>query len=209
MSDYLAINKAAYDLAAIEYGDRIAEYQERDKQLLEPFISYLESHFGSPSILELGPGSGLAVKMFTERGIHTTAIELSEKIIDVARTTSPSTDFINDDFLAYNFDGKRFDGLFAKAFIHLFPKDDALRVLAKIHDLLNEDGVLFLATTVHDQSSEGLEEKSDYDTTPVRFRKKWTANELHEALADNWSVLDENYNEERGKVWLALTLVKK
>ena len=209
MKDYIRVNQKAYNVAAEEYAERSGEYEDRDKELIAPFVDYLKNSFQHARVLELGPGSGLALKIFTANGFETTAIEVAEKIIDVARQVSPNTDFIHDDFLSHNFNKQVFDGVFAKAFIHLFPKQDAIEVLNKIHSLMPAGGALFLATTVHESSSEGFEEKTDYDTSPVRFRKKWTSDELHQALANKWEIIEENYNEERNKTWLALTLIKR
>lgn len=205
MKDYLAFNEATYDAVADEYGQRISEYSRRDRKLMEPFLSALSVQGGYQGVLELGPGSGLCSKILADEGFDTTAVELAGKIIDIAKRTSPSTMFIHDDFLSHDFGDKTFDGVFAKAFIHLFPKNDALKVMGKIAQLTNPGGVLFLATTVHDVPSEGYEGKADYADTPLRFRKKWTVDELHKALKSDWRIIDENFNEERGKKWLAIT----
>lgn len=208
MKDYLTINEAAYDIAASEYADRVEEYQDSDVVLIAPFINYLRSEFSNVHVLELGPGSGLALRMFEDEGFSSTAIDISANIINIARTNAPHTEFIKADFLAHNFADNQYSGIFAKAFIHLFPKNDAIEILGKIYALLAPKGALFLATTIHDEPKEGYEEKTDYEKSPVRFRKKWTETELLEALGDKWNIIEKSYNNERGKSWLALTLSK-
>lgn len=210
MKDYIAANEHAYNALAAQYKQRLEEYVESDAPLLAPFINGLIARFAHPRVLELGPGSGLALRIFEEAGLQTTAIELAQEIVSVAGETSPNTTFIHGDFLDHDFDAMSFQGIFAKAFIHLFPKNDAIQVLEKVHSLTTRNGLFFISTTVHAEPSEGYERKSDYANSPKRFRKKWTERELLEALnlGQKWQVVDKNYNEERNKNWLALTLQK-
>ena len=209
MQDYLSMNRKAYNHAANEYAARLQEYTESDVRLLQPFISYMQQVFPRSHILEPGPGSGLALHMFDAAGFQTSAVEIAENIIEVARRNSSNTQFIHDDFLQHELGDQKFEGVFAKAFIHLFPKDDAVRIVKKIYTMLPDRGGLFVATTIHEKSSEGYEEKLDYDDTPVRYRKKWTEQELMDLFRDGWDVINANPNQERGKQWLALTLAKK
>ena len=171
--------------------------------------AYLKKEYATIDVLELGPGSGLALRMFSENHFSSTAIDISGKIIEVAKRNSPNSNFIKANFLEHDFGDTTFSGIFAKAFIHLFPKNDAIAVLDKIYKLTAPRGCFFIATSIHNEPSEGYEEKSDYADSPIRFRKKWTEDELMLAVRDKWTILDKNYNQERGKSWLALTLSKK
>ena len=151
----------------------------------------------------------MALRFFEKAGFGTTAIEIAEEIINNAQVISPKTTFINDDFLTHNFMDQKYQGIFAKAFIHLFPKVDAQAVIVKIHDLLSPNGAFFITTTLHSKPMEGYKGKADYSDSPPRFRKRWTEMELMESLGNKWKIMDKNYNQERGKNWIALTLVKK
>lgn len=203
--DYVSQNTRAYDAAASEYSERTQDYAKRDIDLLKPFFTKLPQ---GGSVLELGPGSGLGLKILEDRGFQTTAIDISANMLDVSALTSPASKLLQGDFLAYDFGEMRFDGVIAKAFFHCFPKVDALRAINKARTLLEDDGLLFLATSVHEEPSEGFEEKSDYSNAPVRFRKRWTDQELIKVFSEGWVILDKNYNSERGKNWLALTVRK-
>ena len=209
MKKYLVVNKDAYNNLADQYKSRLNEYKFKDKVLLATFINLAKTKADRAEVLELGPGSGLALQIFEEEGMRTYAIDIADKIIAVAKHSSPNTTFINDDFLQHDFGTKKFDAICAKAFLHLFPNDDAHTVLNKIADLTQENGALFLATTIHDAPTEGYEEKHDYSESPRRYRKKWTEAELLEALTHTWRIVEKNYNTERSKRWLALTLQKK
>jgi ubiquinone/menaquinone biosynthesis C-methylase UbiE len=214
MEDYLKINEAAYDETAEEYRKRISWYEESDKEILFPFIRLLKEkfEFEKANLLELGPGSGLALRFFEEAGMKTTAIDISSKIIEVARKTSPNTSFIKSDFLEYDFKKEKFDGIFAKAFIHLFPKKDAEKVFRKVYSLLSEDGLFYLTTTIHDKSWEGFVQKEDYSKKSLRFRKEWTEKELIEEVNKNgFKIIEKVYKGEirHDKNWIILILSKR
>jgi SAM-dependent methyltransferase len=207
--DYLEINKRAYDETAEEYKQRISWYEESDRKILAPFIKLLKEKFDKIKLLELGPGSGLALRFFEEAGMKTTAIDISSKIIEVAKEISPNTSFIEADFLEHNFKQEKFDGIFAKAFIHLFPKEDAKKVLKKVNSLLAEGGLFYLTTTVHEIPEEGFLQKEDYTKESIRFRKKWTEKELvEELMKNNFKIVERFYGEEirPDKHWIIFIL---
>src|SRR3990167_2181702 len=95
---------------AAQYAARVSEYEKSDAKLISPFISFLKENFDDVHILELGPGSGLALRFFQFNDFKTTAIEIAEKIIDTAKAASPETKFINDDFLTHNFLNQKYQG---------------------------------------------------------------------------------------------------
>src|SRR3990167_5007393 len=110
MKDYIVNNKKAYNALATQYAARVSEYEKSDAKLISPFISFLKENFDDVHVLELGPGSGLALRFFQFNDFKTTAIEIAEKIIDTAKAASPETKFINDDFLTHNFLNQKYQG---------------------------------------------------------------------------------------------------
>lgn len=211
MKDYISINKKAYDKLAKEYQTRMKRYVKSDHVITTPFIDYLKKVFPKVKVLELGPGSGLNLSFFEKERFSTWAIDISKNIIQVSKKNSPKTTYMLGDFLEYNFKELRFEGIFAKAFIHLFPTKDALKVFEKIKKLLVSDGLLFLATTIHPKPEEGYFEKEDYEAKLKRFRKKWTEKELIETLRKmGFKIIHKDYHRPRNenKVWINILLKK-
>lgn len=205
--DYLKINKEAYNFLSEEYRERIKNYSESDKEIVYPFINDLKKIFGKVNVLELGPGSGLALKFFIGAGFHTKAVEISENIAKLAKETSPESEIILGDFLSYDFGNEKFEGIFAKAFIHLFPKEDAIKVLNKVYNLLKNKGLAYFATTVHEKSEEAYLEKSDYNQKIKRFRRLWNDTELIEEIENaRFKIVRKRIiNEAKfGKVWIEI-----
>lgn len=102
--------------------------------------------------------------------------------------------------MEYNFKCKKYNGIFARAFIHLFPKKDAIRVIKKIKNLLTSNGIAFIGTTKHIKSSEGYYLKRDYKPQLERYRKKWTEKELKDVITnEGFKVLFTGYHLEKNK----------
>jgi SAM-dependent methyltransferase len=206
------INRVAYDSLAIEYKSRIETYKilAECRATVVPFIKLVTSKFGKGSrVLEIGPGSGLDILDFCSAGFETTGIDISANMIDVAKETSPKSMFINDDFLKHDFDCD-FHGVFARAFIHLFPKCIAIDMLNKMKRILVDGGVLFLGTTEHDHSSESVSIKEDYNSDMPRYRKRWTRAELESCISDVGMKTEKIYyhRESEQKNWIMLIATK-
>ena len=209
MKDYVKVNQKVYDRLAREYNERLKDYMISDRKITAPFINYLKDKFDNATILELGPGSGLCLSYFEFEGFQTTAIDISKEILSVSKKNAPKTKYLFGDFLEYDFGTSKFEGIFAKAFIHLFPKKDALFVLRKILGLLTKNGVAFIGTTIHKKSEEGFFEKSDYKEKLKRFRKKWTEKELIEEVEKvGFKILKKAHHSEpdKNKNWINLLL---
>jgi hypothetical protein len=124
---------------------------------------------------------------------------------------APETKYFFGDFLTFDFGKSKFEGLFGKAFIHLFKKKDAIIVLKKIFDLLENNGAALITTTLHNTSEEGFFEKTDYNRKMKRYRKKWMDTELFEEIRKvGFKIYYKNYYTEsnKGKDWITLILVK-
>ncbi len=211
MKEYIKSNQEVYDHLAEEYRRKMQDYVISDRKIAAPFIEYIKNHFTKAKVLELGPGSGLNLSYFEKEGFETTAIDFSREILRISQKAAPKTKYLFGDFLAYDFGKSRFEGIFAKAFIHLFPRHDASMVLEKIFDLLDDDGAAFIATTIHEKSEEGFFEKTDYNKKMKRFRKKWTESELLDEITRvGFTVYDQGYHLEhdKEKKWINLVLVK-
>jgi len=97
-----------------------------------------------------------------------------------------------------------FDIIFAGAIIHLFPKNDAQKLLSYIYTWLKPDGTLFINTTINIESEEGYLTKHDYKGGIKRYRKKWTETEFEKFISGQFVILKTLYTDElnRNKKWL-------
>jgi len=96
-------------------------------------------------ILEVGCGTGWLSQRLKQFG-HVTAIDLSPKAIEYAKTNDPESDYIAADILEYDFAGKSFDVIVCVE--TLFYVEDQRRFLKKLSDL-SDSGALLAFTTIN------------------------------------------------------------
>lgn len=134
-------------------------------------------------VLDLGCAVGYDTKMLA-RKCNVVGLDISPEMVKLAKqenVRNRKVKIIQGDFLAVRFKEK-FDGIFANAFIHLFPTGTDRKVFEKMRVLLREGGVAYIATTRSKKSQEGWYYKKDYKSREKRFRKYWRKTELSQAL---------------------------
>lgn len=214
--EYIQVNKNAYNLFANQHADRhnkIGKYDLTDEDWVKLLSEKLLKKNINNNVLEVGPGTGRILKIFEEKlNCRTCAVELSEEMIKYAKSKSPNTLFIEDNVLNVKFSENTFDAIFMGALIHNFPKEDAKKLLSLVYKWIKNDGKILIYTTIHDKSEEGYYEKEDYSGNIVRFRKKFTENELKNLIEEsNFKIVYKMYTEEpdRNKKWLTYIIEKE
>ena len=208
--DYLTKHTKVYDNLA-------EEYEQKALVTLSSFSNIV--NFFSPNVtsgkdvLDIGCGVGMETKLLCDKGFNVIAIDLSPKMVEHTKKRNPEAKVIQGDFLQYSFD-RKFDGIFSIAFIHLFPKKDAIKVFEKMFFLLKKDGAMYLTTPLFEKSEEGWELKNDKffpNSRQVRYKKHWTESELHSTLLDVGFVLKDKRvveTDPRGKKWVDFVVRK-
>lgn len=214
--EYIQINKKAYNEFANQHADRhnkIGKYDLTDEDWVKLLSEKLLKKNINNNVLEIGPGTGRILKIFEETlNCRTCAVELSEEMIKYAKIKSPNTLFIEDNILNVKFSENTFDAIFMGALIHNFPKEDAKKLLLLAYKWIKEEGKILIYTTIHDKSEEGYYEKEDYSGNIIRFRKKFTEEELKELVEEcNFEIVYKMYTEEpdRNKKWLTYIIKKQ
>lgn len=192
MKKYLKINKQTYDLS-IEY----AKKNLRDgKEFYNFIINHLNKHLkNKEKILELGPGNGYVSKILSKKH-NVMAIELSKERFRLTIENAPKAKIINDEFLSHNFKKEKFTVIIALAFIHLFPPNELKKVFKKIRDLLDENGILIINTTLHRRYKGGYTKRGD---GLVRYRREFTKKDLDRILKFNGFNIIESFTKRN--VW--------
>lgn len=108
----------------------------------DKFISFLKPR---SVVLDIGCGAGVKSKYLIMKGLKVVGIDLSEKMIEIARKEVPDAEFLVADISeSLKFD-KKFDSIFAQAVLIHTPKKDIKKVLANIVNSLNPRGYLYIA----------------------------------------------------------------
>lgn len=202
----LNLHKNVYDLAADEYEERVESLRPVTQKVVEVLKPYLPE---KGKILDIGCGTGLAIEILSANKLQASGIEISPKMIYYAQRRNPNAEIIEGNFSTYHFD-KKYNGLLALAFIHLFPKAEAMKVLEKMKTLLEPNGVLYIGTTKSEISLEGFLKKGDYQGEYKRFRKQWTKEEFEKALFEiGFTILKyTEFKDPYNKTWMDFVVRK-
>ena len=179
--DYTTINERAFDFLADRYARRKNELNNLDP-LVEMFFQYILANFSNPSVLEMGVGSGDMLKYFSEC-FKTTAIDISSKMIEVAKRKAPSTAYLHSDFLKYDFSDKKFSGVFSGSVLHLFPREQIDKVLDKIYSILEEQGAFYLSVPLFNEFKEEIIKRGD--NFVLEYRIRYTEEKFNKVLTSS------------------------
>jgi SAM-dependent methyltransferase len=138
-----------YDERAESFRD--GTYGHDVSQNIAALLKHIE---GNPpaSILDLGCGPGRDLKAFAELGHAPVGLEGSARFAAMAR--EEGGEVWEQNFLALDLPGNRFDGIFANASLFHVPSRELPRVLLELHATLKQRGVLF-SSNPHGRNEEG------------------------------------------------------
>ena len=204
---YSEINRLAYDLLADEYRSR-SQSPGPTQETPQYLASLLTSRLVTPTarLLELGPGSGDVLLALSQHAVDTIAVEVSPRMAELATQRAPKALVIVADVLQLDFPQHAFDGIYAGAFLHLFPQSAAAQLIQRMARWTRPRGVVFANTSVSPGYRESLEVKADYLHRVARFRSRWTEDQFRHILESNGlTIIDRVTTDERerSKFWVA------
>jgi 2-polyprenyl-3-methyl-5-hydroxy-6-metoxy-1,4-benzoquinol methylase len=170
--------------------NRIAEDWHKDHlhddwwiQDIDTFVKKLPP---GAHVLDVGCGSGVKSKYLIEHGLRVTGIDISEKLLDIARREAPQGDYRVFSMTDLDVMSEMFDGVFAQASLLHIPRIDAGEVVRKMSRRLRPGGLLHIAVkeTRDGKPEEGVQKESDYGYEFERFFSYFTMDELEKYLTD-------------------------
>lgn len=198
-ADLADVNRFAFDQLAGEYEQRTLDRVPPTSVVAERIAHYAPDG----PVVDIGCGVGLLVKLLRDRGIPAIGIDFSQEMVSHARDRNGETAVLHGDFMEHPFE-TRFAAVVAMGVLHLFPSEEAAKVLARLRDLLLPDGVLYVTTTRADTSKEGYQTKDYYSGGYVRYRRDWTEPELASLLSEGQlDIVERLYVEDDdSRVWM-------
>jgi len=139
MDDYLKKVIAVYDKIAEDYAKGNIAYTPEIER--EKFIHLVKK---GGSILDAGCAAGRDSEYFYTKGFHVTGIDLSKKLLNLAKQKSTHVKYLIQDVRSIHFPANSFDGIFACAVLIHLKREDMLPVIQSFHRILTENGILFL-----------------------------------------------------------------
>lgn len=178
--------------------NRIAEdyYSHRDlskfNKELEQFASLLPEN---ALILDVGCGAGIpTAKFLTEKGIKVTGIDLSDKMLSLARENVPSAEFIKMDMNGLKFSENTFDGILSVYALFHVPKNQHLDIFKQFYKILKPGGILMINTGVSE--SEGT---SNFFGVPMFWSNYSPKTTLDLVRKASFSIISEGVLERGGE----------
>lgn len=132
---------ATYDRIANDY----AEDHKHDTwslAMVERFVQLLSKR---ARVLDVGCGPGWEARRFARAGFRVTGIDISPKLIALAKRRVPRGRFIVGDMRSLPFGVGAFDGMCAKASLLHLQRREVSGVLKSFHRVLTRGGLLLIA----------------------------------------------------------------
>ncbi len=128
-----------YDIFA-QFYDLIMGDRVKDSTLIEELMR--QYNLSTNTILELGCGTGTFLKYFLDHGYLVAGIDLSEKMLDIARTKLPNTELLRQDMRSFLLPNK-YDSILClfDSINHLLNYPDWESVFSRAKSHLNNNGL--------------------------------------------------------------------
>jgi SAM-dependent methyltransferase len=145
MSDKEKKLAEGYDRLSKDYADRYyGELGQKplDRALLDVFADALR---GKGKVVDLGCGPGQIARALVERGLDAMGIDLSEKMVEVARAAAPHIHFGTGSMLRLDAEEGAWAGITAFYAIVHFDRPELAHALSEMRRVLAPGGLVFLS----------------------------------------------------------------
>lgn len=206
--DNLALNETIkfYDTSKLKYqNNRIEDYESfTENHLSFEVKSFLESLKGK-RILDLGSGPGRDSLYFKSKGFEPVCADLSVEMVNLCKEKGLKAYQKNMEDL--DFEDNYFDGVWAYASLVHLPKFSIFNVLARINEILKQDGLLFLGML--EGEGEVLYESKNKSKSKRLF-SLYKEEELRKILLDYFEIINfSRFNVGDKQSYLNYTCRKK
>lgn len=139
-NDHITKTVAVYDTIAKEYADEIENYAPLKE--LTAFASLVPK---GGRVLDVGCAAGRDSFYLASKGLKVIGIDLSEKLLKIARLRGSHVDFQKQDMRKLKFAPSFFEGIWASASLLHLKREEVPDVLRQFNTLLKPTGVLFIS----------------------------------------------------------------
>ncbi len=188
-----------YDKSAQMLADKFDSLGSRLDDIKESFSLVNKTN---PFVLEIGCGNGRDAKEIVELTNNYIGLDISEKLIELARRKVPKGTFAVADIENYNLP-HGLDIIFAFASLIHVPKESLRKIIADSLLALNNNGVLRLSMKYADSYKEITKE----DEFGIRTYYLYSEKNMQE-LAAGFVIVKNKLNDLRGQAWLEIILQK-
>jgi SAM-dependent methyltransferase len=190
----------AYDASAVDYGAGACNLPETVHAAITGFVSLLRP---GARVLEIGSGSGRDARALEAAGVSVRRTDITPAFVDLLRESGHEADVIDplvDDLSDPLAPGTPYAGVWADASLLHVDREDISRVLSRLADATEPEGVLFVSV----KEGDGEDWSLHGNVTAPRFFTFWREEPLRSALAGaGWRVASvERDLGSQGEGWL-------
>jgi len=181
--DHVSKKVSTYDRIANKYASKIRNFAPEKER--ERFISFLPK---GGHILDLGCAAGRDSIYFSSRGFHAVGVDLSKKLLAIARKIAPNLTFLHRDIRHLKLPDSSFDGIWACAVLLHLKRKEVLGVLKNCYKKLKPGGTLFVLVKKGDGEADVSEKLSSGESRHFVY---YQSDEVQKMLEDaGLSVID-------------------
>ncbi|RPH37884.1 class I SAM-dependent methyltransferase [bacterium] len=169
--------QTAYDIMAAEYAEKFfheLDHKPLDRKLLDLFC---ERRGKSGRVCEVGCGPGEVAVYLASRGVDVYGVDISGKMIEIARRLSPAIHFEIGDMLSLQAEDNSLAGIVGFYAIVNLTKSEIERAFAEFHRVLQTSAPLLIGfhagdETLHITEFQGKHIELDFFLYPVNVVKE-------------------------------------
>jgi len=186
--DYRDVTRKSYDETAAEYQSNTLKMRPEVKA--KAFLSHVPPN---SVILDLGCGPGRDAEFFTKTGHTVVGVDISPRMIALARESVPAAQFIVSDIENLNLESESVDAIWASASLLHVSKQTMPSVLINLNKMMKPGGVFYISM----KQGAGEEIKADERYGGVeKFWNYVSEDELVDLLINHgFEILEQDVHE--------------
>jgi ubiquinone/menaquinone biosynthesis C-methylase UbiE len=165
----------SYNKTAQQYAQNVANLQKTT--YIEHFVSLLPAN---ALVLDMACGSGRDARIFSEKGLSVTGIDLSQEMLKIAAQTCSEAKFRLMDIRQLNFDSQYFNGVWACAALLHIPKEEIPSLISGVLRVLKKGGIFYIG--VKEGDGERFVNDARYGGNIMKFYSYFKSGELEAIL---------------------------
>ena len=184
MMDELKQASLVYDKIAELYAKEFPEPSD----YIDEFLKLIPKN---GKILDVGCGVGIDAGYMLSKGFGVIGIDLSKKMLKIAKQKFPQIDFRLMDIRKINFKPNSFDGIFASFSLIHIPKKDVPNILKKFYQILKNNGIVYVS--LHEGNSEEIFVDEPLKPSEKLFLKIFSYEEIRNLLVKSGFTIIKKY----------------
>ncbi|MFW9834716.1 MAG: class I SAM-dependent methyltransferase [Candidatus Thorarchaeota archaeon] len=159
--------REGYDRIADQYDEYRAPFS--DEAELDEFMSSVKP---GGHVLDAGCGTGIVTRHLVDNGYQVTGIDISQKMLDLAKQRVPEATLKVGDMTALDFEDDSFDGLVSTYAVFHVPRTKHSVLFRGFHRILKKGGALLFSVGARPEPSDGVWEWDELQSVPMY----WSSN---------------------------------